>query len=140
MSADNVEQPAVGAVEQGECPRNRWYQEEGRQLRAAGWHLRKHGDKWNATHALIERRAAAVDSRKPSLGERTAFASTDWLAAFESASNAVTAAAVAAEKAGEKWAMYEANKAWWLLSAVMDRGTQRRKAANSVLNEPSSDK
>lgn len=60
MNAEHSEQPAVGAVEQGECPRNRWYREEGRQLRAAGWHLRKQGDKWNATHALIERRAAAA--------------------------------------------------------------------------------
>lgn len=42
----------------------------------------------------------------------------DWLAALDRAADALTAASVAAEKAGEKWAMFECNKAWWLVNAI----------------------
>lgn len=120
MSAGQTEQPEIG-VELDVCPRKRWYAWYGRLLRDAGWKLRARGERWEADNALIERRAAADGSRKAPTADSAAFASTAWLAAFERASDALSTAAVAAEKAGEKWAMYKANKAWWLLSAVMER-------------------
>lgn len=43
-------------VEYSSCERSQWYALYGRELRSAGWKLRRSGPRWNATHALIERR------------------------------------------------------------------------------------
>lgn len=59
---ENSKQPTIPPLRssvllavQEECPRNEWYAQRGRELRAAGWRLRKQKPNWNATSALIEK-------------------------------------------------------------------------------------